>query len=32
LYVTRTTEESFLNISKNNFRKIHFWMKSISEK
>jgi hypothetical protein len=32
LYVTRTTEENFMNISKNHFRKFQFWVKEQSGK
>lgn len=32
LYVTRTTEENFLNISRNHIKKFQYWMKGSSEK
>jgi ribose/xylose/arabinose/galactoside ABC-type transport system permease subunit len=32
LYVTRTTEENFLMMSRNHFRKIQFWVKGTPEK
>lgn len=32
LYVTRTTEENIMNISRNGIRKFQYWMKGLSEK
>lgn len=32
LYLTRTTEETFLSMSRNHLRKLQYWMKGLQQR